>query len=267
MRDIPSVLLSNEEIATDFFHARIANPFVARSAVPGQFLQLNVTDQLSPFLRIPLSISGVDPSSGVVEVLYEVMGPKSHTLSRARTGDVLHCLGPLGNGFDPPNAGRLILVGGGIGVPPLLFLGHRAQTNGSQVVLLIGARTANKLLPDEFFKPAAQRYLVATNDGTAGHSGMVTDLISAQIDSSADCVVCTCGPHGMMVQVAEICREAAIPCQVSLEEYMACGFGVCVGCVVEIAADDGLPSAYAKYSRVCVDGPVFEADRVIWRST
>ena len=267
MRDIPSELLSNEQIADDFFHARLANPFVAQSAVPGQFLQLRVTEQLSPFLRIPLSISGVDPATGIVEVLYEVMGPKSHALARAQAGDVLHCLGPLGNGFDAPDTGRLILAGGGIGVPPLLFLGHRAQASGLEVVLLIGARTAKKLLPDEFLKPAAHRFLVATDDGTAGHFGMVTELISAQIDSPAQCAVCTCGPQGMMVRVTEICQEAAIPCEASLEEYMACGFGVCVGCVVEIASDNGLPSAYAKYKRVCVDGPVFDAHRVIWMST
>jgi dihydroorotate dehydrogenase electron transfer subunit len=236
---------------------------VATSSTPGQFLQIRVTEELSPFLRIPLSISGVDPSAGVVEILYEVMGPKSEALARARPGDLLSCLGPLGKGFDPPGAGRVILVGGGIGVPPLLYLGRQARSGGCDVRLLVGARTARKLLPASLLDPAAEQVLVATDDGSEGHSGMVTDLLVSELDSSTESAVFACGPHGMMARVAAVCQEFDVACEVSLEEYMACGFGVCVGCVVEVTGGADL-SDYARYSRVCVDGPVFDARGVVW---
>ena len=266
MQDLPSELLSNAEVAEDFYLARLNNAAVAEGAVPGQFLQIRVTEELSPFLRIPLSIGGVDSSAGAVEILYEAMGPKSQALSRARPGDLLSCLGPLGRGFNPPRDGRLLLVGGGIGVPPLLYLGNQARGPGSHVRLLAGAGTARKLLPSDLLRRGADQVMVATDDGSEGHAGLVTDLLVRELETSTDCSVFTCGPHGMMARVAALCQEFDVPCEASLEEYMACGFGVCVGCVVEVepVVSGAGVSAYSRYSRVCVDGPVYDSRRVIW---
>ena len=265
MQEVPSELISNDEVAEDFYLARLNNAAVAKGAVPGQFLQIRVTEELSPFLRIPLSIGGVDPSAGVVEILYEAMGPKSQALARARQGDLLSCLGPLGRGFDPPSKGRLLLVGGGIGVPPLLYLGTQTRSRGCHVRLLAGARTARKLLPSDLLDRSADQVLVATDDGSEGHAGLVTDLLVRELETLTDCTVFTCGPHGMMARVTAVCQEFDVPCKASLEEYMACGFGVCVGCVVEVKPASGAEvSAYARYSRVCVDGPVFDSQRVVW---
>ncbi len=265
MQDLLSELLSNEEVAEDFYLARLINAAVAERSFPGQFLQIQVTEELSPFLRIPLSIGGVDPSAGVVEILYEAMGPKSQALARARRGDILSCLGPLGRGFDPQGEGSFLLVGGGIGVPPLLYLGNQVRSRGGRVRLLAGARTVRKLLPSDLLGRAADQVIVATDDGSAGYAGMVTDLLVRELESSKDCTVFTCGPHGMMARVAAVCQEFDVHCEASLEEYMACGFGVCVGCVVEVKPVSGAgASDYAKYSRICVDGPVFDSRRVDW---
>jgi dihydroorotate dehydrogenase electron transfer subunit len=207
----------------------------------------------------------VDPPQGVIEVLYEAMGPKSRALASVAPGVHLDCLGPLGCGFDPPEGSRILLVGGGIGVPPLLFLGGQRRLRGSEVLLLVGARKAAKLLPDELLNRAADQVRVATDDGSRGHSGLVTDLLEQELEVSPYSVVCTCGPHPMMAKVSAICEESQVACQASLEEYMACGFGVCVGCVVEVKAGSGAAlSDYGKYSRVCIDGPVFDARRVCW---
>jgi dihydroorotate dehydrogenase electron transfer subunit len=158
-----------------------------------------------------------------------------------------------------------VLVGGGIGVPPLLFLGSELRGRNIPVSLLVGARTASRHLPDDMLEGAAHEVATATDDGSGGHRGFVTDLLEFTLDEHGDCAVYTCGPGAMMAAVAAICRERAVTCQASLEEYMACGFGVCVGCVVEMAPGDGeVVSPYERYRRICVDGPVFDALRVRW---
>ena len=266
MQDASSTLLSNTEVAEDFYLARLHQPPLAAAVVPGQFVQVKVSSRLSPFLRIPLSVGGVDRAQGCVDLLYEDMGPKSRALSRIGAGSEVGCLGPLGRGFPVPTDGhRAVLVGGGIGVPPLLFLGSELRARNIPVSLLVGARSASRHLPDAMLEAAAHEVATATDDGSGGHRGLVTDLLEFTLDEHGDCAVYTCGPHPMMAAVAAICRERALSCQASLEEYMACGFGVCVGCVVEMVPGDGeVVSPYERYGRICVDGPVFDALRVRW---
>lgn len=267
MKDLRSAVLGNDEVARDFFRIRLEAPAIAEQARPGQFVEIHVNDSTAPFLRLPLSISAADTGRGTVELLYEDVGPKTHALSRVRAGDRIACMGPLGRGFGPPAPGhRAVLVGGGIGVPPLLFWGNvLLRTADAEVVLLVGAREAAKHLPDGMLANAAGRFERATDDGGLGHKGLVTELLEHELARGGGCEVFTCGPHGMMAAVAAVCRRAAVPCQASLEEYMACGYGVCVGCVVEVRPENGESgSPYAKYSRVCVDGPVFDAHRVCW---
>lgn len=266
--DVLAPVVSNEAVAEDFYLARLHAPAVAAGAVPGQFVEVKVSPGNEPLLRLPLSVCAVDASAGTVDVLYEDMGPKTHALSQVGAGEELALMGPLGSGaFARPTDGRrVVMVGGGIGVPPLLFLGETLIKEGAatEVVLLVGARHAGKHLPEDLLRPAAHRRELATDDGSAGHKGLVTDLLAVEL-AGEPCEVFTCGPHPMMAAVAGLCREHDAPCQASLEEYMACGYGVCVGCVVEVAPAVGGPApAYEKYSRVCVEGPVFDAHRVVW---
>ena len=266
VQDASSALLSNAEVAEDFYLARLHLPPLSAAVVPGQFVQVRVCSRLAPFLRIPLSVCGVDRAEGNVDLLYEDMGPKSRALSRIGAGGKVGCLGPLGRGFSaPPDGRRAVLVGGGIGVPPLLFLGSELRGKNTPVSLLVGVRTASRHLPDAMLEGAAHEVDRATDDGSRGHRGLVTDLLESTLDEHGDCAVYTCGPVAMMAAVAAICRERAVACQASLEEYMACGFGVCVGCVVEMIPGDGeVVSPYERYRRICVDGPVFDALRVRW---
>ena len=260
-------VLFNLEVAQDFYLMRLQSPCIAVEAVPGQFVQVRVSNLSSPFLRIPLSICCSDREAGTVDLLYEDMGSKSHFLSQLDPGSEVSCLGPLGHGFSALSVDRRsVLVGGGIGVPPLLFMADVLQKQGHRVTLLVGARTAAKHLPDSMFYPASQKLHKATDDGSLGHHGLVTDLLRQELEEDGQCVVYTCGPHAMMAAVAAVCRDYGIPCQASLEEYMACGFGVCVGCVVEVSppGDEPAVSPYMQYSRICVDGPVYDAHRVRW---
>ena len=257
--DFEALVESNDEVAADFYHLRLYHPEVASRVAPGQFVQLQASEGVTPFLRVPLSVSAADSRTGSIEVLFEDMGPKTSLLSRARGGDLLRCLGPLGVGFPKP-PGAAVLLGGGIGVPPLLFLGGRLRPR-HHVRLLVGAREAAKLLPDGLLSGAASEPRVATDDGSAGHKGFATDLLAEELDSFPDATVYTCGPPAMMAAVAGICRARGVACYASLEEYMACGFGVCVGCVIPTVE---WASPYHRFSRVCVDGPVYDVREIAW---
>ena len=267
MEDERAVVTSNARVAEDFYLARLTAPAIARQVAPGQFVEVQVAPAFTPYLRLPLSVGQRDVEAGTVDLLYEAVGPKTAALSRLQSGTEVACLGPLGHGFREPGPGAAaVLVGGGIGVPPLLFLGDYLRRAGCRVILLIGARGAGKHLPPELLQPAADELLLATDDGSKGHHGLVTELLPGTAERARDCVVYCCGPHGMMAAVAASCLELRLPCQVSLEEYMACGIGVCVGCVVERVKPSGGDdtSPYTRYSRICLDGPVYDAESVRW---
>lgn len=266
MIDEQARLLSNREVAADFYLARLNAPYIAARIEPGQFVNIEVGAGVDPLLRIPLSVSGVEREAGIIEVLYEEVGPKTRVLSQVGPDAVLPTLGPLGKGFvPPPEDTRVVLVGGGIGVPPLLYWGLELRQQTHQTALLVGARTADKHLPSNLLAPVADAVRLATDDGSLGHAGLVTDLLQQELAEKGPCAVYCCGPHAMMEAVAAICIEAQVPCQVSLEEYMACGIGICVGCAVELATAKG-DTDYGRYARVCVDGPAFDARQIKWGS-
>jgi dihydroorotate dehydrogenase electron transfer subunit len=264
MIDERADLLSNDEVAEDFYLARLRALHIAVEAQPGQFVNVEVNAGYLPLLRMPLSICAVDEVAGTIDLLYENLGPKSQAFSLRRSAEQMRCLGPLGKGFSLPQHGvKVVLVGGGIGVPPMMFWGRTLLQQGFEACLLVGARSAAKHLPDELLHDAVSRVRRASDDGSLGHHGLVTDLLREELSEGGQRAVFTCGPHAMMAAVASICLEEDVPCQVSLEEYMACGIGICVGCSVHVKQPEGA-SAYADYSRICVDGPVFDAKRISW---
>lgn len=266
MIDEQARLLTNREVAAGFYLARLNAPYIAARVAPGQFVNIAVAAGVAPLLRVPLSVSGVERVAGIIEVLYEAVGPKTRALSQLGPDATLPTLGPLGQGFAPPPAGAdVALVGGGIGVPPLLYWGAQLRQREHRTVLLVGARTANKHLPRELLAPAADVVRCATDDGSLGHPGFVTDLLQHELAKKRPDAVYCCGPHGMMQATAAICLAAQVACQVSLEEYMACGIGICVGCAVELATTKG-DTDYGRYARICVDGPAFDARQIKWSS-
>ncbi|MFH1215885.1 MAG: dihydroorotate dehydrogenase electron transfer subunit [Pseudomonadota bacterium] len=211
-----------------------------------------------PLLRRPFSIHRV--AGDTLTLIFKIVGRGTHNLSRMASGDVAELIGPLGNGFKIQEKAEFhYLVGGGMGVAPLLFLAEtiRARMPDAHVVALVGARTASELdnfrglydVPDIEIK-------VATDDGSAGHHGFVTELLEHEIKGKKGIHVYCCGPQMMMEKVARQCRVHGVNCQVSLEAHMACGIGACLGCAVSCAGEE------KKYLHVCKDGPVFEAGRV-----
>ena len=257
---------------------RLAAPRCAATATPGSFVHLTCGPDLP--MRRPLSIMRTSAREGWVEVLYKVVGHGLAELALRKTGDMLSCLGPIGRGFTAsPARPRLLLVGGGIGIPPIVFLAEALSATkaawkplvlmGSELPFpfeLATSRLAVPGLPDG--TTAAMPLLeslgvpsrLASLSGFAGcHRGFVTELADLWLASlsaaeRAEVELFTCGPHGMLVAVAALARAYGVPCQVALEENMACGVGGCAGCTVLVQTPDG-----PAMKRVCVDGPVFDA--------
>jgi dihydroorotate dehydrogenase electron transfer subunit len=193
---------------------------------------------------------------GEVEILYKVSGRGTALLAEARPGERVHVVGPLGRGFAPPAEGvPAVLVGGGTGIASLYGLAARCASRGP-VRVLLGGRTRGDLMGREDFGALDVALEVATEDGSEGRRGLVTALLEDALAAEPQSTVYACGPTPMMHRCAEIAAVAGVACQVSLENNMACGFGVCLGCAAPVRAGG--------FALVCRDGPVFEADDVVW---
>ncbi|WP_337175643.1 dihydroorotate dehydrogenase electron transfer subunit [Paludisphaera sp.] len=276
-----ATVLENREIARGTFLLRVDAPEIARRILPGQFVMVRGPGEGSddPLLGRPFALYEVrrDASGEPVslDVVYLVIGRGTAALSRRRPGDRVDVWGPLGNGFGPsPGPGEAVFVAGGIGQTPFLALGrewlgqasHGDQpretgTPVSAATLLYGVRSADLLAGVDDMRRAGIAVEIATDDGSAGRPGFVTNLLEERLRSGEKpAKVVACGPPPMLAAVARLAREHDVPCDVSLENHMACGFGACFSCVAPIVQDDGRPDL----RRVCVEGPVFPADRVDW---
>ena len=265
MIETTTTILHQEQSAPQIFRLRLSSPRIAREAQPGQFLHLRIREGTDPLLRRPFSIHRVDRERGEVQVLYQVVGRGTRLLSRRPTGECLDVLGPLGHGFEVcEEGGGVLLVAGGIGMAPLIFL-WEDLFRGRAVTALIGARSRDGILCHDLLRSGGATVHIATDDGSFGHRGLVTDLLNAQLEAgreaSASPVVYACGPVAMLASVAALCRAYGVPCQVSLESRMACGVGACLGCVLKVRSS--VPPGYAT-KRVCKEGPVFDAEEVIF---
>ena len=268
---ISGEVVVNREVARDHFLMSLTVPDNLQVALPGQFIMVRVKDMGTPFLARPFSIYSTYSfeNNTILEILYRVAGKGTLKFSHLKRGDKLDILGPLGNGFDvPPDCNEITLVAGGIGVAPLSFLAeyYGKRSTGSvknrKVICYIGARTSEGLIGIEKLKEVCSRVIISTDDGSEGHHGYVTDLFKKDINlyRRDGSMVYSCGPYPMMKRLAEILEDYPIPCQVSIEERMACGVGACLGCAVKVKSREGHP----RYMRVCTDGPVFNIEEIIW---
>jgi dihydroorotate dehydrogenase electron transfer subunit len=223
-------------------------------ARPGQFVQISVSPTLDPYLRRPLSVHD-DGQSGLV-LLYRASGKGTRMLAEKKPGDSVDLLGPLGNGFPITNAPAAILVAGGVGVAPLSYLARTLGEAGKQVIFLLGAQNAEQLYIPKTATPFLTEQKTATDDGSAGHHGPVTELMEQFLKKGA-VPVYGCGPEGMLRAMVQVAARYDAETYVSLEARMACGVGACLGCVVETFHKPG-----QTYQRVCVDGPVFSGKEV-----
>ncbi|MFO7786046.1 MAG: dihydroorotate dehydrogenase electron transfer subunit [Thermodesulfobacteriota bacterium] len=264
MIECEAEISGHREVVPGTFLMFLDAPSIAGSARPGQFVMIRAGSGLDPLLRRPFSICGLY-GDGAIGVLYKVVGRGTAVLAEKRSGDRVHILGPLGNGFSAGDASLpLLLVGGGMGVAPLFFLAQALCGLGDRTFrLFTGFNGKAQVLSASDILHLDVAAEVATDDGTMGHAGPVTDLLQAALEadpgSKAAGGVCACGPTAMLERVAVLTAAAGVSCQVSLEASMACGLGACLGCVVHAAPEESV-----SFFRVCTEGPVFPAQAVDW---
>lgn len=270
-------ILGKTEVAPRHFQLRLGAPGLAQLARPGQFLHVksqpialetSISSFGDPLLRRAFSIMAADDEA--VEILFRVEGQGTALLAGAHVGEFLDILGPLGQGFDiglfhvKHNTPRAILVGGGVGVPPLVFLAAHLKTLGANICAILGARTGEDVLCEKEFADLDVPTEVCTDDGSRGLHGRVTDLLKPHLQKP-NALVLACGPLLMLRAVAELCQTSGQQCQVSLEENMPCGVGVCNGCVVRVRPHFSPESDdYRLYRRICVEGPVCRGEEIDW---
>lgn len=270
-------VVENVQLARDTFRLRFACPELARRVVPGQFLMLKLAACDDPLLGRPLALyDTVLDEHGApcgVDVVYLVVGKMTRRLAKLLPGQALSVWGPLGNGFAARDLDHLIMVAGGIGQTPFVALGReflglrrygdteRSTARAKRVTLCYGARSAEYLAGVDDFRAIGIELKISTDDGSAGQRGLVTALLEQTLAESTPRrqIVC-CGPERMLHAVAEVAAKAQVPCDVSLETPMACGIGICFSCVTRVKQSDGSWD----YRRTCVEGPVFDATRVVF---
>lgn len=259
-RQFLAPIVAHTEVAPQHFRMRLEASHLARNAVAGQFVHVLPRDgSLSdPMLRRAFSVLSVEGDT--FEILYRVMGRGTRQMSGWAVGQEVDVIGPLGRPF-APLAENSLLVGGGVGVPPMAMLA--ARTDRKQVTVLIGARNADDVLCQEDFQKLDVPFEVATQDGSLGYHGLVTELLKQHLQEASkdNTAVYSCGPLPMLRAVAALCEHFDVPCQVSLEENMPCGVGICNGCVAPVL---GHGDDYSRYRRICIDGPVCWAHEIDW---
>ncbi len=263
MKQIDAEILEIKPAAKDIFRLTLKAPGIAAEAAPGQFVMIRPVSALDPLLPRPFSLHDWSENQGTVIILFRVVGKGTRILAKSRHGQKLQVVGPLGNGFDTTLAKNVCLVGGGIGTAPLLGLAKQLLKTDTEreIPVLLGGASGAELAPlAEYFDIPGLTVVLATDDGTLGHHGVVTDLMVNHLARSRDWLVLSCGPMPMLKAVSHLCRKNGWPCQVTLETAMACGMGVCMGCAVKSAADSGNKG----YLHVCKDGPVFWESDVAW---
>ncbi|MDP2940436.1 MAG: dihydroorotate dehydrogenase electron transfer subunit [Candidatus Omnitrophota bacterium] len=269
-------IIANYPVTQGYYKLIIKAPQIAKTALPGQFINIKVSNDYEPFLRRPFSIHKIKNQKSKikneVQILYKVIGKSTQILSQRKAGDYLDVIGPLGNGFSildtslprAKSRGYSILVAGGMGVAPLIFLAEkvledRRQKTEDRIMVLIGAKTKSQILCEKDFDKLGCEIKISTDDGSKGFKGKIAALLN-KILSSDIChlttVIYACGPKPMLKEVALLSKRHRISAQVSLEEHMACGIGACFGCVVNTKQG---------HKRVCKDGPVFNAEEIIWQ--
>ena len=239
-------LIKNEEIADGIFDWIVENPNLSKLAQPGQFAHVKVPGKT---LRRPISIC--DATENTLRLVFQVKGEGTEIMSKIKTGEEVEILAPLGNGFKIEKGKKYCFIGGGIGVPPMLYAAKQAENP----LVITGFRDKSLVILQEDFKKNGAEVVLTTDDGSAGIHGFVTDVLKERLSDIDE--VCACGPIPMLKAISEICI-GKVPCQISLEERMGCGIGACLvcACKTKLNGEEG-------YTHVCKNGPVYNAEEVV----
>jgi dihydroorotate dehydrogenase electron transfer subunit len=258
-------VLSYKKLRDEYYLLTIVAPEIAEASKPGQFVNIRPSPDRSFILRRPFSIYKVNRRgdwAATLEVVFDIRGGGTAALAQLRPHDMVDIIGPIGRPFAiPKSRTSCLLVGGGIGAVPLFYLAEELKGAGKRVDVLWGAATASKLLNPIDAKRFGAQAVFTTEDGSEGIKGRVTDVLPDVIAKCGTEVIYACGPNGMLEAVTKIGQRRRIPVQVAMEEYMGCGYGICMTCVQPIwnrQRDSIL------HVRTCVDGPVFNGARVAW---
>lgn len=255
-------IINNTQVGPGYFKLDLFAPQISSQAKVGQFVNVKCSEDSDPLLRRPFSFHGIDSGNKTITLLYELVGKGTKLLSEKQIGTELDILGPLGNGFEINQKEKIaVLVSGGIGIAPLTALAKKLSGKVKALYALTGCQISNQNICERDLRDLGFQTEVSTEDGSYGRKGTSVDLLEGFIETQLnrqmlqETTVYACGPKAMLKLVAEIAQINKIQCQLSMEAYMACGFGVCLGCAIKTKAG---------YKYVCKDGPVFKAEEIVW---
>ncbi|EGC01303.1 dihydroorotate dehydrogenase electron transfer subunit [Ruminococcus albus] len=246
-------IVSKKNLAKGIFDVEILCPEIAELAQPGQFAQVAAEGF---FLRRPISICDIDKAKGTIRLVFEIRGKGTEKLADLCKGQLIDIIAPLGKGFKVLEGRKIVCVGGGIGVPPMVGI---AKAYGENAVAISGFRNMAAVILQDDLQAAGGKAILCTDDGSAGRKGFVTDALTEQIAADKPDIIVACGPMVMLKNVAKIAEANGIECQVSLEQRMACGVGACLVCACRTVRD-----GKEIHSHVCKDGPVFDSKEVVF---
>lgn len=258
--NIKAKLIQKQQLKPDIFKFSVKADEIVETAKAGNFIEIRVNDDIEPFLRRPISIYNMKKEEGILEFIFQVKGKGTEILSRKDEGELIDIIGPLGYGtFKYSDYESIAIIGGGIGVFPLYELAKNAKAEGKKVSTYLGFRNKDLVVLEDEFSKVSSKLTITTDDGTYAQKGFAIDFLKEDFEKEKiDCIF-ACGPLPMLKAVKAYAMEKNIPCQVSLEEKMACGMGVCLGCAVRKSSST---PENPQYWHVCKAGPVFQAKDV-----
>ena len=261
--DINSEIKYLNRLTQNVFHIGIKCPEIAKVCSPGQFVMVRINESYNPLLRRPFSILRTLPIEGIIEIVYKIVGKGTKLLSEKKGGEFIKVIGPLGNGFKyDEEYENFILIGGGIGFPPLFFMVDVLKNESKKISFYYGAKSKEEILFSNELQKSCRNLIISTEDGSAGKKGLISDLLIRDIESGIiqkKSSVFSCGPPAMLKKVSLMFRKLDVKLQISLESQMACGTGLCQGCATKVKIDNDYG-----YKLVCKDGPVFNPEEIIW---
>ncbi len=264
-------VLGHKRYSEHYHSLTIVAPEIGERITPGQFVNIKCGDGSAHILRRPFSVYRVHKRGGwasTIEIVFDIRGAGTRHLSQLRQHSSVDLVGPLGRGFAlPTRRAHCLLVGGGVGAAPLFFLADELRNDGHRVDVVLGARSTRMLLNPIEVRRLASISRITTEDGSAGERGRVTDGLEEMMERCETEIIYTCGPHPMLEAVSKVCVDKEIPVQVAVEELMACGYGVCMTCVMPVRSrrrgKDEVEEEVI-YARSCTEGPVFNGAAVLW---